>query len=97
MMLPEALWAAMKWKGLSSTLADVEALAPDSDASEPEKEDAEEQDEDEDVESKPKQMPKKEKWWDRDRHVNKAHKTLTTAYEKFVRVGKLPAQQMQGD
>ena len=70
-------------EGLSSTLADVEALAPDSDASEPEKEDAEEQDEDEDVESKPKQMPKKEKWWDRDRHVNKAHKTLTTAYEKL--------------
>ena len=67
-------------EGLSSTLADVEALAPDSEGSEPEKDDAE-QDEDEDVELKLK--PKKAKWWDRDRHVNKAHKTLMTAYEKL--------------
>ena len=67
-------------EGLSTTLADVEALAPESEGSDQEKGDAE-QEEDEDAE--PKSKSKTTKWWDRDRHVNKAHKTLTTAYEKL--------------
>ena len=81
-------------EGLSTKLADVEALAPESEGSDPEKGDAE-QEEDEDAE--PKSKSKTTKCWDRDRHVNKAHKTIDDRLREVVRVGKLPACQMQGD